>query len=283
MTSIPQIVGIIGYPLGHTLSPVMHEAAFKKCKLNMRYIPFEVRPQKLSTAIMGMRALNITGLNVTIPHKETVMEFVDEFDEKAQKIGAVNTIHCVDNKLVGYNTDAIGFLNSLIDEGGFNPKGKKAVVFGAGGAARAITASLALAGIQRMVITDIQKTSAVILSRHLKRFCDCEITVIDSGEDRALFWSIKESDLLVNATPVGIRGAEYIPVMIKSLHHDLFVYDVVYRDTKLVRTAKQKKLKVLNGTGMLVLQGAESFRIWTGHKPPIGVMRKAVEQHGTKR
>ena len=279
MGRLPGICGIIGYPLQHTLSPVMHEAAFKKLKLNFRYIPYEVPPQKLSAAIQGIRALGFTGINVTVPHKEAVMEFLDEFDEHARKIGAVNTILNRDGKLIGYNTDATGFLTSLKEEGEFIPRGKKAVVFGAGGAARAITTSLAAAGAQRIVITDINKTLAKNLGRHIKWHFDCDVMEYEAGEDRALYWAMQESDILINATPVGLKPNEAIPLMIKGLHKNLFVSDVIYAETKLLRTARKKGLEVLNGMGMLVAQGAEAFKIWTKRKPPIEVMRKAIEKY----
>lgn len=282
MRTLPGIVGIIGYPLKHTLSPKMHTAAFARLKLNFRYVPFEVKPARLSAAIRGIQALGMVGVNVTIPHKETVMEFIDDIDKKAQKIGAVNTLLNVDGKLIGYNTDAPGFLKSIMEEGEFIPRGKKAVVFGAGGVARAITAALASSGIKRIVLTDINTAQAKILGRFLKRQFDCEITEYESGEDRALYWAIKDSDLLINATPVGLKPNETIPLMIKSLHKDLFVFDAVYASTRLIRTARKKKLQALNGLGMLVAQGAASFKIWTKKDPPVDVMRQAVESRPKK-
>ncbi|MFH1379101.1 MAG: shikimate dehydrogenase [bacterium] len=279
MNALPKMVGLIGYPLGHTLSPQMHEAAFIKLNLNFRYSAFEVPPQKLSAAIQGIRALNFIGINITVPHKESVMEFIDEFDERAKKIGAVNTILNNKGKLIGYNTDAPGFLHSLRDEGGFIPRGKKAVICGAGGAARSIASSLASAGITRLVITDIDKRAAKILSRHIKKHFDCEVAVYESGEDRALFRAIQESDLLVNATPVGLKPGETIPILLKSLHKKLFVYDVIYADTRLIKAARKKGLQSLNGIGMLVGQGAEAFKIWTNQDAPVEIMRRAVEDN----
>lgn len=278
MRKLPKVCGIIGFPLQHTISPIMHEAAFEKLKLNFRYLAFEVPPQKLSSAIRGIRALGLAGINVTIPHKETVMEFLDEFDEKVRKIGAVNTILNQDGKLIGYNTDVGGFLHSLIEEGKFIPRGKKAVIFGAGGAARAVASALASAGIRRIILTDIRKSQAQILGRHLKFEFDCDVAEYGSGEDRALYGAIQESDILINTTPVGLKPNEYIPLMIKSLHEKLFVYDVIYANTKLIKVARKKGLHALNGLGMLVAQGAESFKIWTKRNAPVEVMRKAVEK-----
>lgn len=279
MKQLPGMVGLIGYPLQYTLSPQMHEAAFAALNLNFKYCAFEVPPQKLSAAVQGICALNFVGINVTVPHKESIMEFIDEFDEKAKKIGAVNTIHHVNGKLIGYNTDAAGFMHSLIDEGEFVPQGKKAVVFGAGGVSRSITSSLASAGIKRIILADIDKSAAKILSRHLKKQFDCGVAEYEPGEDRALYWAIKDSDILINATPVGLKKNEAIPVMIKSLHKKLFVYDVIYADTKLLQTAKKMGLQTLNGIGMLVGQGAEAFKIWTKMDAPADVMREVVERH----
>ncbi|MBI3291998.1 MAG: shikimate dehydrogenase, partial [Elusimicrobia bacterium] len=152
-----QLTGIIGNPVTHTLSPAMHNAAYQFLELPWVYVPFLVKPADLAKAVIGLQAVNVVGVNVTLPHKEAVLEFVDVLDPLAKQIGAVNTIHFHNGKRYGYNTDAVGFLESLTREGRFNPRGKKVVLLGAGGAARAVAAALAQAGMRRLVVVNRNK------------------------------------------------------------------------------------------------------------------------------
>ncbi|MFH1283046.1 MAG: shikimate dehydrogenase [bacterium] len=271
-----KVVGIIGSPIEHTLSPRMHNAAFSKLGLDWLYVPFHVSSDGLSKAIMGMRAFGLRGLNVTVPHKESVMEFLDEFDADAKKIGAVNTIANKNNKLIGYNTDCYGFVTSSEKEGSFKAKGKKAVLIGAGGAAKAIAVGLAQQGVQKITIFDIVKFKAEILSEKIKKEFGCAVNYFEIGETTSLFWVIKEADILINATPVGMKPADKLVVPPGSLHQGLFVYDVIYKDTPLIKLAKKKKLKHVNGFGMLLYQAAKSLEIWTGKKAPVDVMKKQL-------
>ena len=271
-----KIVGIIGSPVEHTLSPVMHNAAFEKLGMNWVYMPFLVHTQNLAKALMGMRALGLVGLNVTLPHKESVIEFLDEIDEYAKKIGAVNTILNKDGKLYGYNTDCQGFLDILDKHGNFNPQRKNAVLIGAGGAGRSLAVGLAKKGIKKIIIFDVVKRKAEILSEKIRKEFGCATSSFEIGETRSLFWAISESDILLNATPVGMNKNEKLPISPRCLHKNLFVFDVIYRDTGLIKMARRKKLRCLNGLGMLVNQAARSFSIWTGKKAPVDIMTKAV-------
>jgi shikimate dehydrogenase len=272
-----QIFGIMGCPIDHSLSPVMHNAAFEALGMQAVYVPFPVKPEDLGKATLSLRALNVTGVNVTLPHKGGVIEFLDELDPKAKQIGAVNTIVQKNRKLYGYNTDGPGFMLSLRKDGHFEPAGKKVVVLGAGGAASAVAMSLAEAGVRRLVIANRNKTRAEVLAKRVQRHFDRETLPVALDETRALYWLIRESDMIVNATSVGLSGTERLNLNPNSLHPKLFVFDLVCRETPFIKMAKRRGLKTLDGLGMLVSQGARSFEIFTGKRAPFRVMKNAVE------
>ena len=272
-----QIFGIMGHPVEHSLSPVMHNAAFEALGIHAVYVPFQVKPEDLGKATLALRALTVTGVNVTVPHKGAVIEFLDELDPSAKQTGAVNTIVQKNGKLYGYNTDGPGFLLSLQKDGHFDPAGKKVVILGAGGAAAAVAMALAGAGVRRIVIANRNKTRAEILAKRVQRNFDRETLPVALDESRALYWLIRESDLLVNATSVGLKGhraSEHQPEQPAS---QTFVFDLIYRETALLKMAKRRGLKHLDGLGMLVSQGARSFEIFTGKRAPFRVMKNAVE------
>lgn len=276
-----KVVGLIGYPLGHTVSPAMHNAAFKKLGLDYEYIPFEVEPKDLSEALKGLRALHIAGFNVTIPHKESIVPLLDEVLKLARVIGAVNTVLNQDGKLIGYNTDGAGFIDSLKEDAKTDPKGKRAVVLGAGGASRAVSIMLAETGVESLTLTDIQEKKAKELSEyigsHFKIACD-SVEVNSKDLQRA----IDRADILINSTPVGMHpNVDQSPLSENiKLHPELLVYDLVYNpsQTKLLKTAKASACKICSGLGMLVRQGALAFTIWTGEEAPVEVMWKAAKE-----
>ncbi|MDO8886746.1 shikimate dehydrogenase [Candidatus Oleimmundimicrobium sp.] len=273
-----KLVGIMGYPLEHTLSPIFHNAAFNYLDLNWCYIPIPVEEKFFDKAKEGIRVIkNFVGVNITMPYKEKVLPCLDEISSYAQVIGAVNTIHIVDNgRLVGYNTDGRGFLTALSQDGGFNPKNKNVLIIGAGGASRAVAVSLALSGIKKLKILNrtLDKAEA-IRSKIISNFaCEVEIFNFQSNLENC-FSSI---DLIVNATPVGMVKEEY-PFPVELISREHFVCDLIYEplETPLIRAAKEKGAKTLNGLNMLLYQGAAAFKIWTHIDPPIEVMRKALE------
>jgi shikimate dehydrogenase len=276
-----KVVGLIGYPLGHSVSPAMHNAAFKKLGLDWKYSLFPVEPRDLEDALKGMRAPHIAGFNVTIPHKESVLPLLEEVTRVARVIGAVNTVLNQDGKLIGHNTDGAGFIDSLKEDAGFNPQGKKAVVLGAGGAGRAIAIMLAEAGINTLTLVDQDEQKARELSAHTNASfkTSCEFVEVNSQE---LQEAIAKADLLVNSTPVGMHpGINASPLAENiTLPSGLLVYDLVYNpsETKLMKTAKNAGCKTCSGLGMLVRQGALSFTLWTGAEAPVELMRKAAEQ-----
>ena len=273
-----QIFGIMGYPIEHTKSPVMQNAAFEALGIQAVYAPFSVRPEDLGKATLSLRALGISGVNVTIPHKSAVIEFLDELDPIAKQIGAVNTIVHRNKKLYGYNTDGPGFLLSLRKDAHFDPMGKKAVVLGAGGAAAAVAMSLAGAGARRVVVANRDKRRAEVLCKRIQKFFDRECLPVGMDEVRALYWLIRESDILVNATSIGLNPKDSLNLNPNSFHPKLLVFDVVSQETALVKLARKKGLKALDGVGMLVSQGARSFELFTGKRAPFRVMRSAVDQ-----
>lgn len=269
---------LIGYPVKHTLSPVMHNAAFQKLGLNALYLAFEVRPEDLEKAVHGLVALGFMGFNVTVPHKQSIMKFLESVDPIAQKIGAVNTVKIEWGKLYGFNTDATGFLKSL-QEQNFSPAGKKAVILGAGGAARAVAVALLQEGLDFLVIANRTLERAEGLKHTLKRMFYVEIETTGLASSR-LKRFLETCDLLINATTLGLHPEDPPPIPLEWIHPNLFVYDLIYNppETPLLKHARETGAKTCNGISMLVHQGAEAFEIWTGKKPPLSVMFGAVEQ-----
>ena len=270
-----KIVGIIGYPVKHTLSPLMHNSAFRHAGLDYVYIPMEVQPADLKRAVQSMKWLNITGINVTVPYKEEVLSYLDEILTDAGTIGAVNTIHNSNGRLLGYNTDGEGFIASLKNEGKVKTEGKRVVLFGAGGAGRAIGIKLAGAGISAIHIYDIDLIKLEALTKHIKKtYPKSNVCAIQARELKEV---VRNADVLINATPIGMRRGDPCVVEPELLHKKLFVFDVVYNnETKLLKEARKRGIKAINGLGMLVHQGALSFKIWTGREAPFEIMKKAV-------
>ncbi len=269
------IYGVLGYPVKHSLSPLMHNAAFKALKINAEYRLFEVKPEELDDFFASLRGQNIYGLNVTIPYKETVISFLDRISCEAKLIGAVNTIKIYQNKLEGFNTDGEGFLRHLTEDLGFNAKGKVIAVIGAGGASRAVSVYLSKIKPKAMNIYDVDKNKASALVDHLKEnFKNIEFKLANSIEGL----NIKDSLLLINATPIGMKESDSCIVDKNFIHKGLLVYDLIYnpKETKLLKVAREKGARVSNGLGMLLYQGMLSFEIWTGKQAPKEVMQKAL-------
>ena len=278
ITTTTRLCGVIGDPVSHTLSPDMHNAAMASLGLDYAYLAFRVKSAELGAVIQGMKALGIRGLNVTIPHKVAAVQFMDELDPLAANIGALNTIVNDSGRLKGYNTDAGGFLQSLLADG-FNPRGKKIVLMGAGGAARAIGFALAQSGAYITVLNrKIEMEQAVQLAENLSRVAKSKVEAFELDAAN-LKTALVKADLLVNATSVGMTpGAGETPVPANILQAGLTVFDVVYAplETRLLREAAAKGCRVISGLEMLVRQGALSFELWTGKAAPLDVMRQAA-------
>lgn len=271
-------VGLIGWPVEHSLSPAMHNAAFEALGLGWRYGLFPVPPGQLGAVLGGLRAGEYVGVNVTVPHKCAAMAHLDEIDDAARSIGAVNTIAVRGRRLLGYNTDAPGLLCAL-REAGMEPSGGHALVLGAGGAARAVAYALGQVG---CAVTIYNRTAAraADLVRHMRglNLPGAVDWVPDEEALRAL--NLARFDLLVNATPAGMwpecedsPWPEGIPL---PLHWT--VYDLVYNplETRLLRDARRAGARTVGGLGMLVWQGALAFELWTGRAPPADLMRAAA-------
>ena len=270
------ICGVIGDPIEHTMSPVMHNAAFESKGVDYVYLPFRVKKEELGKAIDGVRALNIRGLSITIPHKVAVIPFLDELDPLADKIGAVNTIVNDDGVLKGYNTDATGFLQALLEKG-IEPKGKRVVILGAGGASRAISFVLAERG-SSLVILNRTWSKAKICAERISKIFQRETMALELNREN-LAASLSEADILVNATSLGMSpNVDETPVTSDLLKPGLVVSDIVYNpvETRLQREAEAAGATVVSGLDMLVWQGALAFEKWTGLKAPVELMREEV-------
>ncbi len=271
------IYGVIGWPVKHSLSPAMHNAAFKELGIEAEYKLFEVRPEDLGNFIHSISKESICGLNVTIPYKEIVITFLDKISSEAGLIGAVNTVKVSDNKLEGYNTDGEGFLRHLTEDLGFKPEGKNIAIIGAGGAARAVSVYLGKEKPKRISIYDIDKARLEALFGHLKEnFNNIEFKSANSIEEL----DIEDCSLLINATPIGMKASDPCLVDGKFIHKGILVYDLIYnpKETKLLELGKQKGAVVSNGLGMLLYQGAAAFELWTDKKAPIEIMREALRE-----
>jgi shikimate dehydrogenase len=272
------VCGIIGDPIEHTMSPAMHNAAFQTLGLDYTYVPFRVKSLELKKAIEGIRGLNLRGLNVTIPHKVAVMQFLDRIDPLAEKIGAVNTIVNDDGILSGYNTDATGFLQTLHDKD-VDPEDKKVLLLGAGGAARAIGNVLAGEKARITILNRRQELSwAEDLAHLLTRHYGAKVNIGELTPEN-LQRAIEGVDIVVNSTSLGMSpDDDQTPVPADLLGASLTVFDVVYNpyETRLLREAKAAGAKTINGLEMLVRQGAIAFEKWTGIKAPVDVMRQSA-------
>ena len=274
-----RVCGVIGDPIEHTLSPIMHNAAFKALKLDFAFLAFKVKVADVEKAVSGMRTLGIHGLNVTMPHKSAVINYLDEVDQAAKAIGSVNTILNKDGRLFGFNTDGVGALQAL-RENGVEPRGKKVLLLGAGGAARAIAYTLAREADELVILNRTAKQAAE-LANLLKQTFDRKV-VADTLSPNTIKDTLQDSDVLINATSVGMKpNANQTPVAFEWLRPDLAVMDIVYNpvETKLAKDAKAAGAKVVSGFEMLIYQGAASFEIWTGHSAPVEVMRHAAFNH----
>jgi len=271
-----KICALIGDPVGHTVSPAMHNAAFKKLGLDYVYIPFRVKPAELADAVAGLRALGVRGFNVTIPHKVSIIPLLDSLDPLAEKIGAINTVVHDGGSLKGYNTDAEGFLRALAGRG-IEPHDKNIVILGAGGASRAISYILTENGARLTILNRKQELAwAEDIARLIRKELHKKIKVGELNT-RLLSSALEKVDILVNATSVGMSPAgRKSPVPAGLIKSRLIVFDIVYNPlmTRLLEEAKAAGAKVISGVDMLVWQGALAFERWTGRPAPVELMRR---------
>jgi shikimate dehydrogenase len=274
-----ELVGVLGYPVAENPTGVMQEAAFASAGLNWRYLTIEVKPEALLDAMRGVRAFGMRGINLTIPHKVAVLSLLDEISPDAAMIGAVNTVRREGERLIGENTDGKGFLRGVREEAKVDPKGKRIVILGAGGAARAIAVELTLAGAREMTVYNRSVERGQTMVRDL---------VSRTGANAhfepwtGTYHVTPDVDILVNATSIGLfPDVDAMPdVSLAAARPDLLVCDVVPYppETRLIQSARAQGLKVLTGLAMLVYQGAIGFEMWTRHTAPEAVMKDALAQ-----
>ena len=275
ITGKTQVYGIIGHPVTHSFSPLMHNAAFRNLNLDHIYVAFDVLPENIQSAIQGLKSLNIKGINVTVPHKTHVLPYLDEVTTTAQRIGAVNTIKYKDGKWVGTNTDGKGFLRSL-ESLSFTPEHKKVVLLGAGGAARAILVALCEAKAAHILIVNRTPQKAQSLVEAFSPiFPEVQIDAVTLND-----LSSASVDFLINTTTVGMKSDDS-PVDLNQFSQVGYVADIIYAPAKtaLLKQAETLNIPFINGIGMLLYQGCEAFEFWTGQSAPVAVMQSELLNH----
>jgi len=258
------------------MSPKMHNAAFKKLELDYVYVALRVEKDGVKNAIEGIRAFNMKGANITVPHKINSMQYLDELDPVAENIGAINTILNKDGHLYGTNTDGIGAVRSLNEEG-VNLKNKKIVMIGAGGVARPISYNFAPKA-KEFVLFDIVESTVQNLTQELNKKIGGTIRGYQSDPEK-IAKEVQDTEIFINASPVGMHPNVDVSILPRDLlRNDLVVFDVVYNplETKLLKEAKAVGAKAISGVMMLVYQGVAAFELWTGKKAPVPLMKKMV-------
>ena len=284
---MPKFIGLIGYPLKHSISPYFQQAALDYYQLYIRYEKWETSPEELELTVKKLREPQNLGANITVPYKEAVLPLLNEIDDLANLIGAVNTIAQKDDKLIGFNTDAYGFIEALYKEGHFEAEGKQVVIIGAGGAARAVSFALVQKKISSLTIVNLTLERAKALADSLKSY------IYDSSlktKVNTLPWQSLSSrrtfdhcQLIVNCTTIGTKYSSQegqSPLSIKVIPKDILVYDLVYNPwpTPLLQVAQEAGANILGGLAMLVYQGAASFELWTGREAPVDIMFKKAKE-----
>lgn len=278
-----RLIGLFAKPIRHSISPMIQNAALSALGIDAVYLAFDVEKQDMSHAIQSIHTLEMIGANISMPNKQVTLEFMDELSDSAKLIGAVNTIVNDEGRLIGHNTDGIGFIRSL-KEKGIDAKGKRMTIIGAGGAATSIIVQAALDGMDEIKVFNLKDSFYDKLEKLLPVIAEssqCKITLHDLNDVEMLREAIHSSDILTNATGMGMSPHQdkmSIPD-VDVLHDKLFVADVVYnpRETLLIKNAKERGCQTMNGLGMLLYQGAEAFQLWTGQEMPIDVVRPVLE------
>ena len=276
ITGKTKIIGVIGHPIEHSMSPPMHNNAYKDLKLDYIYVAFHIQPEEIKNLINSAKCMNIQGLNVTIPYKTSIIPYLDEIDETAKKIGAVNTIQFKDNKAIGYNTDGLGAIKSIQEY--TTLEDKKILVIGAGGASRAITFSLINENIKSLTIANRSEDNAQQLIKNLKKETNFEEINYQSIKNASNV--IDEVDIIINTTPKGMypNHHEKPPIEADNINKKHIVMDIIYNplETQLLKKARENGAKTINGTKMLINQGIISFEIFTGVTPKYESFEEAL-------
>ncbi|MDR2401264.1 MAG: shikimate dehydrogenase [Deferribacteraceae bacterium] len=281
--SVKDIVCLLAYPAKHSLSPLIHNTAFEKTALPFFYTAFDVPPNSLQNAILGVRALGIKGAGVSMPHKQNIIRYLDEISDTSELTGAVNTVNHLDGRLIGHNTDGLGYVGALRSRG-VEIKGAKLVVAGSGGAGKAIIAQAALSGAKEIAVFNRRESpnfsEAVELATRLKGCLHTKIAVCDIGDKQRFYGEISSADVFTNATSVGMKPNENSSVIAERsvFHKGLIVFDSVYNPirTKLLEMAESAGCVTVNGVEMLLYQGAEQFQIWTELSFPMDFVKSRI-------
>ena len=271
-----QLLGVIGHPIGHTLSPRMHNAAFAASGLDYVYVPLDVRPEDLPEAVAGLGALGFRGFNVTMPHKEAILPLLEEVDGAARVTGAVNTVTIEDHILRGTNTDISGFVEAC-GEAGVSFAGARVLLVGAGGAAAAIAVAVLGEGASELRILNRSRWRADNLRDRLRWvYAEAALSVHDASDPQR---AALGADVIVNATYLGMNDDDSLPVPAGCLGTNTVVCDAVYRhggETRFVRLAREQGLRTVSGGRMLLYQGVQAQRIWIGREPDVRAMSRAL-------
>lgn len=279
ITGHTRLVGLLGSPVAHSISPMMHNESFQILGLDYAYLCFEAKENDLEEAVRALKFLNARGFNCTMPVKVRMFELADRLSDAARLMGAVNTVVIENGVLIGHNTDGIGYMAS-VKAAGFGVIGKKMTLLGAGGAATAIAVQAALDGVSEIALFNRRGRSwnrAQRLADQLNADTSCRVSLFDIADTALLRSQLADSYLLTNATSVGMAPNNDTPIPDSSmLHEDLIVSDVIYnpRETRLLAEARARGCRTFNGLYMLLYQGAESFRLWTGMEMPVDTIRE---------
>ena len=279
-----KLTGFFAKPASHSLSPLMHNLAFSHWGIDAVYLAFEVDQTNLRQAVESIRTLDMLGVNVSMPNKTAVLAYLDQLSPEAELIGAVNTIVHQEQRLIGYNTDGMGFVRS-VNETGHPIKNQKIVVLGAGGAAKAIVVQMALEGAQEITIYKRLNATFLPLKEYFVKVSEktgCPIRLPDYADESQLALDLSQANLLINATDIGMGSKkDQLPIAdVKLLHSQLAVFDLIYSpsETRLIQEAKKMGIKAYNGLGMLIHQGAIAFELWTHREMPVQNIREQLEQ-----
>ncbi|MDZ4197850.1 MAG: shikimate dehydrogenase [Kiritimatiellia bacterium] len=273
---------VLGHPIGHTLSPLLHNTAFAHLGWKAIYLAFDVLPDRIGEVLQAMRDMGFRGVNLTIPLKEAAFACLDRRDASAQLVQSVNTVEFTPGGLIGHSTDGDGFLRATREAFGEGPEGRSFFVLGAGGAGRAVALTAAAAGAASVVLTDVDSDRARRVAREIRDRCQaCEARAVPADQAET---SASACDWIVQATPLGLRPDDPLPLPPRTFHPAHRVFDLVYgrADTPTTRAAREAGARASTGLDMLLYQGVRSFEIWTGQTPPVdllrSVLRKAVER-----
>ncbi len=280
ITGHTRLTGLLGSPVSHSISPMMHNESFKQLDLDYVYVAFDVGAEDMKTAVEGLRTLNVRGFNVTMPGKHVMTTLCDKLSPAAEIIGAVNTVVNENGILTGYTTDGVGYMRAL-KEAGYDMIGKKMTLLGAGGAATAIFVQAALDGVREISIFRRRNSNwdkSLETVKLLNERTSCKVNLYDIDDASLLRREIMDSDLLTNGTSIGMEphADQSIITDATMFHKNLIVSDVIYnpRETKFLRLAREAGCVTLNGLDMLLYQGAESFRLWTGQDMPVDIIKE---------